>query len=93
MRSILGAAVLAGIVGVAAPWVAMARRGTLDEQALESMREPVIPVPRKAPDDLPERPPRRRERPRPPRDEAGCATPTVGALRHGVDDALRDAHG
>ncbi|MFC5061644.1 hypothetical protein [Actinomycetospora atypica] len=94
MRSILGAAVVAGIVGIAAPWVAMARRGTLDEQALASMREPVVPAPRRAPDDLPVRtapvPPRRRERHRPPSDEAGCATHPVEMVRPGADSAVRD---
>ena len=43
MKVLVGAAVVAGIVWVAAPWVAMARRGTLDEQALADMRAEVIP--------------------------------------------------
>lgn len=51
-RAAVGAVVGAAVAWVAAPWVAMARHGTLDQQALAAMREPVIPRPRIAPDDL-----------------------------------------
>ena len=43
MKVLVGAAVVAGIAWIAAPWVAMARRGTLDQQALADMRASVIP--------------------------------------------------
>jgi hypothetical protein len=49
VKVLVGVAVAAGIVWMAAPWVAMARRGTLDEQACADMRAPVLPRPRCAP--------------------------------------------
>ncbi|GLZ51675.1 hypothetical protein Acsp07_12920 [Actinomycetospora sp. NBRC 106378] len=91
VKVIVGAAAIAaGIAWVAAPWISMARHGTLDEQALEAMREPVLPAPRKAPDDVrPERPPAPRQEPAPdpapvPRQErrsAGAPPRTPGTRR------------
>ena len=49
-RLVVGAA-LAALAWIAAPWVAMARRGTLDDQARAAMREPVVPRPRRPVDD------------------------------------------
>jgi hypothetical protein len=53
MKILFGAAVAAGIAWAVAPWVAMARRGTLDEQALADMRAPVVPQPRRSDDVAP----------------------------------------
>lgn len=49
---VVGVAAVAALAWVVAPWVAMAREGTLDEQALAAMREPVIPSQRRPPDDV-----------------------------------------
>ena len=46
---VVGVAAVAALAWVVAPWVAMAHRGTLDEQALAAMREPVIPAQRRPP--------------------------------------------
>ncbi|MEJ2866261.1 hypothetical protein WCD74_00700 [Actinomycetospora sp. OC33-EN08] len=52
--AVLGTAVVVGVGWLAAPWVAMARRGTLDQQCVRSVRflraecgPPVIPLPRR----------------------------------------------
>jgi hypothetical protein len=47
-----GAALVAVIVWVAAPWVSMARRGTVDARTVAGWRrECVVPAPPPAPDD------------------------------------------
>lgn len=43
---LVAAAALAVVAWIVAPWVAMARHGTLDAQALDDIRAPVIPRPR-----------------------------------------------
>lgn len=74
---VVGAAVAGAIAWVAAPWVAMARRGTIDERTVEGWRDVDLPQPRPAPDDLPAPViPLQRQRSRPapvPRREGGFA--------------------
>lgn len=65
---VLGGAVAAAATGwVLAPWVAMARKGTLDEQTVAAWKQEFrIPRPRRAPDGV--------------RDSAGGATSAVESL-------------
>ncbi|GAA4841040.1 hypothetical protein GCM10023201_33950 [Actinomycetospora corticicola] len=65
---VVGVAAVAALAWVVAPWVDMVRRGTLDEQALAAMREPVIPTQRRPPDDVGSARPLRRRRARPEAD-------------------------
>lgn len=52
VKFLVSAAAVAAIAWLAAPWVAIGRRGTLDRRALEAMRrEVVVPGPRPPPDD------------------------------------------
>ncbi|MDT7741305.1 MAG: hypothetical protein QOE59_383 [Actinomycetota bacterium] len=56
MEIVGGAALIAVIVWVAAPWVSMARRKTVDQRTVAGWRrEYVVPAPRRAPDDAPVR--------------------------------------
>ena len=54
MIIIVGLAAVGAVAWAAAPWVAMARRGTVDARALAEWKtERVVPGPRRAPDDHP----------------------------------------
>jgi hypothetical protein len=56
MGFVVGVAVAAVVVWAAAPWVAMARHGTVDARTVAGWRrEYVVPSPRRAPDDAPAR--------------------------------------
>jgi hypothetical protein len=56
MNIVVGAIVVGVVAWVVAPWVSMARRGTVDGQTRAACRaECLIPSPRQAPDDLPAR--------------------------------------
>ena len=52
MGFVVGAAVAAVVAWAAAPWVSMARRGTVDQRTVAGWRvEYRVPAPRRAPDD------------------------------------------
>jgi hypothetical protein len=56
MGIVVGAALAAAFVWAAAPWVSMARRGTVDSRTVAGWRqECAIPAPRRAPDEAPAR--------------------------------------
>ena len=56
MGIIGGAALVAAAAWALAPWVAIARHGTVDARTVaEWRREIAIPAPRRAPDDVPAR--------------------------------------
>jgi hypothetical protein len=56
MKIVVGAIVLGVAVWVAAPWVSMARDGTIDSRTrAQSCHEYAVPMPRPAPDDFPTR--------------------------------------
>jgi hypothetical protein len=48
VKVLVGAAAVAVLGWIIAPWVAMARRGTLDDHSRADMRAPVIPRPRQS---------------------------------------------
>ena len=56
MGIVVGVALAAAAAWVAAPWIAMARHGTVDQRTVASWwAEYAIPAPRRAPDDVPVR--------------------------------------